>query len=46
MSIARRHIKRHAHKNRINLTFRTILPGLIGRVGYGNFYRYMSIPYV
>lgn len=30
---------------RINITFRTLAPGLLGLVGYGNFYRYMSIPY-
>lgn len=37
--------QKYTHVRRINLTFRTIAPGLLGRVGYGNFYRYMSIPY-
>tara|TARA_B100000925_G_C22005218_1_gene473335 strand:- start:2526 stop:3533 length:1008 start_codon:yes stop_codon:yes gene_type:complete len=45
MHRAKAYPKTLEHKNRINLTFRTILPGLLGRVGYGNFYRYMSIPY-
>uniref|UniRef100_A0A6C0JEC2 Fe2OG dioxygenase domain-containing protein n=1 Tax=viral metagenome TaxID=1070528 RepID=A0A6C0JEC2_9ZZZZ len=44
MHRAKSYPKTLKHKQRINLTFRTILPGLIGRVGYGNFYRYMSIP--
>lgn len=30
---------------RINITFRTITKGLLGYVGFSNFYRYMSIPY-
>ena len=30
---------------RINITFRTLSTGLLGLTGYGNFYRYMSIPY-
>ena len=30
---------------RINITFRTLSPGLLGLTGYGNFYRYMSIPH-
>ena len=29
---------------RYNLTFRTVVGGLLGNVGYSNFYRYMSIP--
>lgn len=45
MHRAKHYPKRYAHVRRINLTFRTIAPGLIGRVGYGNFYRYMSIPH-
>lgn len=30
---------------RINITFRTLSPGILGLTGYGNFYRYMSIPF-
>lgn len=30
---------------RINITFRTLTNGLLGLTGYGNFYRYMSLPY-
>ena len=37
--------KKDPDSQRINLTFRTLEPGLLGLVGYGNFYRYMSIPY-
>lgn len=29
---------------RINITFRTLAPGLLGLTGYGNFHRYMSLP--
>ena len=36
--------KGHSCK-RINLTFRTLTTGLLGLTGYGNFYRYMSLPY-
>jgi len=31
---------------RINITFRTLSKNLLGLIGYGNFYRYMSIPYM
>ena len=37
--------KKHTNEPRINITFRTLAPGLLGFVGYSNFYRYMSIPY-
>lgn len=37
--------KRKENVRRINITFRTITSGLLGFVGYSNFYRYMSIPY-
>ena len=37
--------KRKENVRRINITFRTITKGLLGFVGYSNFYRYMSIPY-
>ena len=37
--------KRGKSCKRINLTFRTLSPGLLGLTGYGNFYRYMSIPH-
>ena len=30
--------------HRINLTFRTLHSDLLGLIGYGNFYRYMSLP--
>ena len=36
--------KRKKNVPRINITFRTLAPGLLGFVGYSNFYRYMSIP--
>ena len=36
--------KRGKSCKRINLTFRTLTTGLLGLTGYGNFYRYMSIP--
>ena len=36
--------KRKTNVPRINITFRTLAPGLLGFVGYSNFYRYMSIP--
>ena len=36
--------KRVDNVRRFNLTFRTVAPGLLGNVGYSNFYRYMSIP--
>tara|TARA_B100000524_G_scaffold317094_1_gene195972 strand:- start:1141 stop:2148 length:1008 start_codon:yes stop_codon:yes gene_type:complete len=36
--------KKQDNVKRINLTFRTLHPGLLGLVGYGNFYRYMSLP--
>ena len=36
--------KRKSNVRRYNLTFRTVAPGLLGNVGYSNFYRYMSIP--
>ena len=36
--------KRGESCKRINITFRTLSPGLLGLTGYGNFYRYMSIP--
>jgi len=44
-----RHRAKHVGKRgqsckRINLTFRTLTSGLLGLTGYGNFYRYMSIP--
>lgn len=38
-------VKRGASCKRINITFRTLSSGLLGLTGYGNFYRYMSIPY-
>jgi hypothetical protein len=37
--------KRGESCKRINITFRTLSPGLLGLTGYGNFYRYMSIPH-
>jgi len=37
--------KKHTNEPRINITFRTLAPGLLGFVGYSNFYRYMSIPH-
>ena len=37
--------KRAPNVPRINITFRTITKGLLGFVGYSNFYRYMSIPF-
>lgn len=37
--------KRKKNINRYNLTFRTVTKGLLGVVGYSNFYRYMSIPH-
>lgn len=36
--------KRGKSCKRVNLTFRTLTSGLLGLTGYGNFYRYMSIP--
>jgi hypothetical protein len=36
--------KRKNNVRRINITFRTITRGLLGYVGFSNFYRYMSIP--
>ena len=36
--------KKKTNIPRINITFRTLAPGLLGFVGYSNFYRYMSIP--
>ena len=36
--------KRGESCKRINLTFRTLTNGLLGLTGYGNFYRYMSLP--
>lgn len=36
--------KRGISCRRINITFRTLARGLLGLTGYGNFYRYMSIP--
>ena len=36
--------ERKENVRRINITFRTITKGLLGYVGYSNFYRYMSIP--
>jgi hypothetical protein len=36
--------KRGESCKRINLTFRTLTDGLLGLTGYGNFYRYMSLP--
>ena len=37
--------KRGVSCKRINLTFRTLTNGLLGLTGYGNFYRYMSLPH-
>lgn len=37
--------KKKKNQKRINVTFRTIQSGLIGYIGLGNFYRYMSLPY-
>ena len=37
--------KRGENSERINITFRTLAPGLLGLTGFSNFYRYMSIPY-
>ena len=37
--------KRGKSCKRINFTFRTLTDGLLGLTGYGNFYRYMSLPY-
>lgn len=36
--------KRSPSCRRINITFRTLAPGLLGLTGYGNFHRYMSLP--
>ena len=36
--------KRSPSCKRINITFRTLAPGLLGLTGYGNFHRYMSLP--
>lgn len=36
--------KKEPNIERINLTFRTLHPDLLGLIGYGNFYRYMSLP--
>lgn len=37
--------KKTKNVKRINLTFRTLHPDILGLIGYGNFYRYMSLPY-
>lgn len=37
--------KKTKNNTRLNITFRTLAPGLLGLTGYGNFYRYMSLPY-
>lgn len=37
--------KKDKNSDRINITFRTLETGLLGLVGYGNFYRYMSLPF-
>lgn len=36
--------KKYKNIRRINVTFRTITTGLLGMIGFSNFYRYMSLP--
>lgn len=36
--------KKKPNCERFNITFRTVSKGLLGKIGFSNFYRYMSIP--